>query len=178
MCESLEASLSLSLEAFCGTQLQEIAQLKQEAEQMTENAESSMSKYLNGRNAPEMTSIETWNKISEQVSSQVGSTISKWKAGSDGRTGSDGRMGSAMKSWRGKVDEAGSTLRRGRNKTDVDPALALATTTANLRLSLEHIRLAQASAELKRFQLLKQLISIKVCLSSTDWDFVAFSARI
>jgi hypothetical protein len=165
MCESLEASLSLSLEAFCGTQLQEVSQLKQEAEQMTENAESSMSKYLNGRNAPDMTSTESWNKISEQVSSQVGSTFSKWKAGSDVRTGSDGRMGSAMKSWRGKVDEAGSNIRRGRSKTDVDPALALATTTANLRLTLEQIRLAQASAELKRFQLLKQLISIKVCLS-------------
>jgi len=153
MCESLEASLSLSLEAFCGTQLQEVAQLKQEAEQMTENAENSVSKYLNGRHAADMTSAETWNRISEQVGTQVGSTLQKWK------TGTDGRMGSAIKNWRNKDD--GGSARRSRSKAEADPAIVVATTTANLRLNLEQIRLAQANAELKRFQLLKQLINIK-----------------
>ena len=157
MCESLEASLSLSLEAFCGTQLQEVVQLKQEAEQMTENAENSVSKYLNGRYAADMTSAETWNRISEQVGTQVGSTLQKWK------TGTDGRMGSAIKNWRNKDD--GGSARRSRNKADADPAIVVATTTANLRHNLEQIRLAQANAELKRFQLLKQLINIKVRMS-------------
>lgn len=154
MCESLEASLSLSLDAFCGTQLHEVAQLKQEAELMTENAESSLSRYLNGRHAPDVTSADSWSKINDQISTQVGSTFHKWKAGTDGR------MGTAIKNWRYKDD--GSMSRRSRSKVDADPTLVMATLTANLRLSLEQIRLAQASAELKRFQLLKQLISIKV----------------
>jgi Putative GTPase activating protein for Arf/PH domain len=42
-----------------------------------------------------------------------------------------------------------------------DATLAKATEAANLRSALEQIRLAQANAELKRFQLMKHLISVK-----------------
>ena len=56
------------------------------------------------------------------------------------------------------------------DKAEADPAIVVATTTANLRLNLEQIRLAQANAELKRFQLLKQLINIKVRRSGLGSD--------
>jgi len=42
-----------------------------------------------------------------------------------------------------------------------DPAVQIATTAANLRLTLEQVRLAQATAELKRFQLLKHIVAHK-----------------
>eukprot|EP00579_Thalassiosira_antarctica_P017590 CAMPEP_0201928000 /NCGR_PEP_ID=MMETSP0903-20130614/19951_1 /ASSEMBLY_ACC=CAM_ASM_000552 /TAXON_ID=420261 /ORGANISM="Thalassiosira antarctica, Strain CCMP982" /LENGTH=289 /DNA_ID=CAMNT_0048466345 /DNA_START=79 /DNA_END=945 /DNA_ORIENTATION=+ len=46
MCQSLEASLSLSLEAFAGVELNEATRLRSEADVMSENAESSFSKYM------------------------------------------------------------------------------------------------------------------------------------
>ena len=49
MCQSLEASLSLSLEAFAGVELNEATRLRSEADVMSENAESSFSKYMHGR---------------------------------------------------------------------------------------------------------------------------------
>jgi len=159
MCESLEASLSLSLEAFAGTELKEAIQLRGEAEQMTDGAESAFSKYLHGRHSPSATSAEeqlqnvattSWNKLSDQVGSQFGSTFKSW-----GRTGSDGLPNDKV-----------SALRSGRDRgnkasNEKDSATAQAAAAANLRLNLEQIRLAQANAELKRFQLLRRLDSLK-----------------
>jgi hypothetical protein len=160
MCETLETSMSTALEAFCGTQLPEVSQLKAEAEQMTEAAENSFSRYLNGRNAADIAG-DSWNKLSDQVGQQIGSTFGKWKAGNEpaSQTGSNFKSNS-------------SAHRRPRAKPDADPALVMATTSANLKLSLEQIRLAQAAAELKRFQLLKKLVSIKV-----SWTIVSKPSR-
>lgn len=141
MCESLEASLSHSLEAFCGTQVTEVTQLQAEADQMTEGAEQSFSKYLNGRQYASDDNVGSWNKLSEQVSSSFSKT---WRESNDL---------SRFKQWRNPKD----------NKRPSDPSVVMAATAANLRLTLEQIRLAQTSAELKRFQLLQKLVSIKVC---------------
>jgi hypothetical protein len=154
MCESLEASLSHNLEAFCGTQVSEVTQLQTEADQMTEAAEQSFSKYLNGRQYASDDNIGSWNKLSEQVSNGFSKT---WRESSDV---------SRFPKW--TRSSSSGNAKGGGDKSRTDPSVAMATTTANLRLTLEHIRLAQTSAELKRFQLLQKLVSIKVCLPSCD----------
>jgi hypothetical protein len=154
MCENLEVSLSQSLEAFRGTQVQEVTALQAEADQMTEAAEQSFAKYLNGRQYASEDNVGSWNKLSEQVSNGF------------------------TKTWRDSADL--TRFRRGNSnvsnsKADKkDPSLVMATTAANLRLTLEHIRLAQTSAELKRFQLLQKLVSIKVRYGNLCTIMVAF----
>jgi len=134
MCESLEASLVVSLEAFADTEMLEVSQLKADAEACTESAEASFAKYLNGRHADRMgdAPVDSWNKVAENVTSRLGK------------------------------DSASKLRRTSSNSSDFSQVQA--STAANLQLTLEQIRLAQASAELKRFQLLKKLVSIKVRL--------------
>lgn len=174
MCESLEASLSLSLEAFIGTELKEANRLKQEAEEMTESAESSFAKYLHGKNAQNSTSAaymaataasqnstsaggnnnitggnvsnedtSSWNRLSENVGNQLGRI---------GITTNDNSM-SPMKVRKGKNNN-----NNDRGKDPMEKAIS----AACLRQNLEEIRYSQASAELKRFQLLKHVDALKV----------------
>lgn len=142
MCENLESSLSHSLEAFRDTQVQEVTSLQTEADQMTDVAEQSFAKYLNGRQYASEDNVGAWNKLGEQVSNGFTKT---WRESAD----------------LSRFRRAGSNA--GKDKRD--PSLVMASTAANLRLTLEQIRLAQTSAELKRFQLLQKLVSIKVCSS-------------
>ncbi|KAI2500952.1 Arf-like protein [Fragilaria crotonensis] len=138
MCENLESSLSHSLEAFRDTQVQEVTSLQTEADQMTDVAEQSFAKYLNGRQYTSEDSVGAWNKLGEHVSNGF------------------------TKTWRESADL--SRFRRAGSNAGKDkrvPSLVMASTAANLRLTLEQIRLAQTSAELKRFQLLQKLVSIK-----------------
>jgi phage-related minor tail protein len=146
MCENLEVSLSQSLEAFRGTQVQEVTALQAEADQMTDAAEQSFAKYLNGRQYASEDNVGSWNKLSEQVSNGFSKT---WRDSAD-----------LTRFRRGNSNVGNSNSNKDHNKKD--PTLIMATTAANLRLTLEHIRLAQTSAELKRFQLLQKLVSIKV----------------
>lgn len=136
MCESLEASLVESLESFADTEMLEVTKLKAEAETCTDSAETSFSKYLNGRHADKVGEepSDSWNKVSEQVTSRLGPST---------------------------VNVASSKLRRNTSNAG-DTNQVQASTAANLQLTLEQIRLAQANAELKRFRLLKKLVSIKV----------------
>ena len=154
MCESLEASLSQTLEAFAGIELQEATRLRSESELMTESAEESFARYLHGRH-PERANTEEQiqkvvtkvsdqaNQIGSQLGSQIGSTFKSWS-----RTGSDASSG------------RDTNARKPRNKEE-DPAYTHAMAAASLRQNLEQIRLAQANAELKRLQLLKRLDSLK-----------------
>eukprot|EP00546_Thalassionema_frauenfeldii_P008526 CAMPEP_0178924946 /NCGR_PEP_ID=MMETSP0786-20121207/17616_1 /TAXON_ID=186022 /ORGANISM="Thalassionema frauenfeldii, Strain CCMP 1798" /LENGTH=779 /DNA_ID=CAMNT_0020599727 /DNA_START=304 /DNA_END=2640 /DNA_ORIENTATION=+ len=143
MCESLEASLSHSLEAFCGVQVHEVTTLQAESESMTDAAEQSLARYLNGRHASE--DSNSWNKLSEQVSNSFSKTFST-------QTNMSGSLEGRFKNF------LGARQKEDKNK---DPEQVMATTAANLRLTLEQIRLAQTSAELSRFQLLQKLVSIK-----------------
>lgn len=184
MCQSLEASLSLSLEAFAGVELNEATRLRSEADAMSDNAESSFSKYMHGRHSEranvaggagnndvgsggmgismdaldQQNLANSWNKLSDHVGSQ----FKNWsRAGSDG-AGSNASGGEGNDSSGGKGGGPGGKLGRGK-RVEKDPALATAEAAANLMHNLEQIRLAQANAELKRFQLLRRLDSIKVC---------------
>lgn len=154
MCESLEASLSLSLEAFIGTELQQAAKLKSEAEEMTESAEASFAKYLHGKNAHGTSSNDneigavssSWNKISEGVGNQLGRI---------GLTsGGNNELSPKRKAKVGAQDKKGEPVDR-------------AIYAANMRQNLEEIRLGQSNSELKRFQLLKHLDALRVSQAVT-----------
>jgi len=149
MCESLEASLSLSLETFIGTELLQAAKLKTEAEEMTEDAEASFAKYLHGKNAQGGSAngeteqpVSSWNKISEGVGTQLG------------RIGLTTAASNEISPNRRKKDN-------GKEKAKGEP-VDKALYAANLKHNLEDIRLSQANSELKRFQLLKHLDALKV----------------
>lgn len=164
----------MSLDAFCGTELAEVTKIQAQAEHMTDGAENSFSKYLNGRHSSTSSDpVDSWNKLSDQIVSTTGMTF-KWRGGKDNDSGNErggGGGGGGFKNWRsgnsssGGPDDGGG--RRSRNRKEEDPHTVMATTAANLRLTLEQIRLAQTSAELKRFQLLKKLVSIKVSVDNT-----------
>ncbi|KAG7364906.1 putative GTPase activating protein [Nitzschia inconspicua] len=153
MCQSFETTLVNSLEHFADTELDTAKSLKTAAEESTETAEQLLAKYLNGRHAAALSSAdaegggnEAWNKFSEQVGNHGTGFLSRF-------------------SQRGKTN-----LSQGRNVRSApprtasgsdDPVAQMAATAANLRLTLEQVRLAQATAELKRFQLLKHIVAHK-----------------
>ena len=107
MCQSLEASLSLSLEAFAGVELNEATRLRTEADVMADNAESSFSKYMHGRHSEranmaggaggsdglgmaismdamdEQNLVAAWNKLSDHVGSQ----FKNWNRGNSEESG-------------------------------------------------------------------------------------------
>lgn len=179
MCQSIEASLSLSLEAFAGVELNEATRLKSEVDVMEESAECSFGRYMHGRHSERATLLGvgegmenlldekdqqnlavSWNKLSDHVGSQ----FKNWsRASSTNEEADTQRAGGKFNI--GKLRGGGGNA-QGENKKaeEKDPALQAAEAAANLRHNLEMIRLAQANAELKRFQLLRRLDSIKVSL--------------
>jgi hypothetical protein len=207
MCQSIEASLSLSLEAFAGVELNEATRLKSEVDVMEESAESSFGKYMHGRHSERATLLGvgegmenlldekdqqnlaiSWNKLSDHVGSQ----FKNWSRTSSNNEETDSQRGGKFNI--GKLRGGGGNAQGDNKKVeDKDPAFAAAEAAANLRHNLvrlmfkalvrytgdiivlihliyllmpqEMIRLAQANAELKRFQLLRRLDSIKVSCS-------------
>ncbi len=186
MCESLEASLSLSLETFIGTELEEATRLKNEAEEMTDSAESSFAKYLHGKNAQQhststsssssnnhnsgISNINSHNPSNDNTDGMEQTTqntvSSSWNKISEGVGNQLGRMG--ISSSNNNENNGTSSPSKGRksknnnndkyNKDPTDKAIS----AACLRQNLEEIRYAQANSELKRFQLLKHVDSLKV----------------
>ena len=148
MCQSFEATLVASLEHFADLELRQAKTLEQSAEQSTESAEQLLSKYLNGKHAaalggdisPETGLNESWNKFSEQVGNHGQNFLQRFQ-NRNAKTSLSQTLS--------------STAANKSNPVPVDPAVQVASTAANLRLTLEQVRLAQATAELKRFQLLK-----------------------
>mmetsp|Transcript_42996 Transcript_42996/g.103973 ORF Transcript_42996/g.103973 Transcript_42996/m.103973 type:complete len:874 (+) Transcript_42996:219-2840(+) len=154
MCESFEATMSTSLEHFADTEMGMARKLRDGAKQSTESAEQLLAKYLNGRHAAALSaadaeagSNDAWNKFSEQVGSHGSSLLSRF-ANRKGKTNlSQGRN---------------SRTGPPRTKSGSEDTVAMmASNAANLRLTLEQVRLAQATAELKRFQLLKHIVAHK-----------------
>jgi len=157
MCQSFEATLVTSLEHFAEVELRTAKTLKDSADQSTETAEQLLAKYLNGKHAAALSSSgneadgsgnEAWNKFSEQVGNHGTNFLSRFS--------------------NRKKDSPKTNLSQGRNLTPTksgsgseDPQVQMAATSANLRLTLEQVRLAQATAELKRFQLLKHMVAHK-----------------
>jgi hypothetical protein len=150
MCESLEASLAQSLEAFASIELKEATQLREEAEELTQVSEESLGKYLNGKKNPERERSRTPGR-NEDLGGALGS-LKGWA-----RTASS----EFDNSRRGSMSLNSASVHSGASSS-VEPGFVSATVAANLRDNLEQMRLSQANAELKRFQLLKRLDSIKV----------------
>jgi len=175
MCTSLEASLSLSLETFIGKELQEASRLKSEAEDMTENAETSFAKYLHGKHAHNTSSTSATgtsattssssssNDVSDHLNTAGSSAVSSsWNKISEGVGNQLGRIGIATTS--NHTELSPSKGRKGKSGTHVDKnkdPVEKAIAAACLRQSLEEIRLSQANSEFKRFQLLKHVDALK-----------------
>ena len=183
MCESLEMSLSQTLEAFAGAEFQEAHRLRDEADVLTEAAEESLAKYLHGRHQERSNTEDQISKAMQVASNQFGAALKGFAAarsasgvGGGGATSSsdDGDGGGAgggsstattpRPNTPSRKHRAGGLRRSRSSNADEDPTVAHAVAAANLRQNLEQIRLAQANAELKRFQLLKKLDSLKVRL--------------
>ena len=184
MCESLEMSLSQTLEAFAGAEFQEAHRLRDEADVLTEAAEESLAKYLHGRHQERSNTEDQISKAMQVASNQFGAALKGFAAarsasGVGGGAGTSSDDGDGGGSGAGGGSSTATTprpntpsrkhraggLRRSRSSNaDEDPTVAHAVAAANLRQNLEQIRLAQANAELKRFQLLKKLDSLKVRL--------------
>lgn len=192
MCQSLEASLSLSLEAFAGVELNEATRLRSEADVMSENAAGSFSRYMHGRHTEranmagvaggdgigsnsgmggsmamdaldQQNFVTSWNKLSDHVGSQFKTWNRATSNESNNSTGEDGGSALSNKEPGRRLKNLRDRMKGGKDdgENEKDPALATAEAAANLRHNLEQIRLTQANAELKRFQLLRRLDSIK-----------------
>lgn len=182
MCQSLEASLSLSLEAFAGVEMNEATRLRSECDVMSDNAESSFSKYMHGRHseranvmgvadsgigntgismdlADQQNLAASWNKLSDHVGSQLKHWSRSTSNESNGTNSSGEGNESTVKG--GMTGKLGMMRANKGKEVEKDPALATAEAAANLMHNLEQMRLAQANAELKRFQLLRRLDFIK-----------------
>lgn len=182
MCESLEASLSMSLENFVGVELQEANRLRYEADTISDAAESSFAKYLHGKhaqNAVESVGMSSdsihshsgggggavsvgWNKLSEGIGSQLGfsrgrvsvnANINNSSNDHDSFNNSIGQIGTGH--------EKSKSSRRGKSNGAEKEQFERAIGAANLRQTLEEIRLSQTNSELTRFQLLRHLDSLK-----------------
>ena len=180
MCQSIEASLSLSLEAFAGVELNEATRLKSEVDVMEESAESSFGRYMHGRHSERATLLgvgegmenlldekdqqnlaASWNKLTDHVGSQ----FKNWSRNTTTNEETEVQRGGKFNIRKlGGGGGGGGNGQGESKKEEKDPALATAEAAANLRHNLEMIRLAQANAELKRFQLLRRLDSIKVSI--------------
>lgn len=184
MCESINASLSISLETFCGSEIKEANQLKSEAESLTEQAEVAFAKYLHGKGAQH----SDGDSVSTSSSSSMGDRIVGVGSGGAGGTASSvaaaswNKFSEGMgKAWRNGNPLDGVGISSGGASSSASPNSPLklkkgkggnhdkskepfekALVAATLRQNLEEIRLAQANSELKRFQLLKQLDSLKI----------------
>lgn len=129
----------MSLEAFAQAEVKTVSILKQEAEEHTNTAEQANAKHLNGRSGRQSSGLGD-NPSEPKPKQGLANSIKNW-----------GRIGRTERS---------RSISNSTSSTD-DTNLAKATMAATLRLSLDSIRAAQVSAELKRFQLMKHLISIK-----------------
>ena len=150
MVNVFDSTLGMSLEAFAGTEMMTVNMLKQEATQTTEASENMFFKYLNGKNAAVTLGL-------------FGSDGEAPGAAGDPKHKNASMLSSKFKNWRNKNqnDPSRNVQAKPGSNTPEDSSLAMATTAANLRLTLEQIRVSQANAELKRFQLLKHLVGIK-----------------
>ena len=138
MCKTLEVNLGMSLETFASSEAQLVSMLTTESGESTDAAEREFARYINGR-------------MSFSETTSVDPTPATGKQG----------IGVSLKNWSTKQIERRRAVRDSSAGSNEDPTLAKAMQAANLRCSLEQIRLAQANAELKRFQIMKHLIGIK-----------------
>eukprot|EP00538_Stauroneis_constricta_P004203 CAMPEP_0119553858 /NCGR_PEP_ID=MMETSP1352-20130426/6499_1 /TAXON_ID=265584 /ORGANISM="Stauroneis constricta, Strain CCMP1120" /LENGTH=872 /DNA_ID=CAMNT_0007600341 /DNA_START=91 /DNA_END=2709 /DNA_ORIENTATION=- len=164
MCVSFEATLVKSFEHFADVEYRTAVNLRDSAEEATETAEQIFAKFLNGRHAVsadgesgDAGTNDAWNKFSEQVGNHGASFLSRF-SNRNKRDPASSRAGKT------NLSQSRSSIKPTKSSASniaEDPAAQKALSSANLRLTLEQVRLHQASAELKRFQLLKHLVAHK-----------------
>jgi len=150
MTRSFEATMVTSLEQFASTEYNTAISLKDNAVKATGSADDLLAKYLHGRHAAALSTTEGRNKFSEQVENHGTSFLSRFQ--NRNKKENTTNLSQGMNS---------RTTSPRTQPISEDPAVQIATTAANLRLTLEQVRLAQATAELKRFQLLKHIVAHK-----------------
>ena len=145
MSQTIESTISASLEAFAATELKTVSILSGDADELSDSAEQLFAKYLNG--SKNFAESFTGAGSSGDSSKKVGDRLAKMKA----------------KGWGNRLERIRSVgkLSEPSSSSDKDDALTAALQAANLHSSLEKVRLVQATAELKRFQLMKHLISVQ-----------------
>mmetsp|Transcript_17700 Transcript_17700/g.40834 ORF Transcript_17700/g.40834 Transcript_17700/m.40834 type:complete len:845 (+) Transcript_17700:335-2869(+) len=153
MIRSFEVTMVTTLENFASTEFSTATDLKDKAAHATSSADELLAKYLNGRHAAALSTTDggnvSWNKFSEQVENHGTSFLSRFS----------NRGKKENKTNLSKGVNVSNPSRKASNAED--PVVQMAATAANLRLTLEQVRLAQATAELKRFQLLKHIVAHK-----------------
>lgn len=150
MTRSFEATMVSALEEFASNEYKSALNLNESSVKATASADELLAKYLNGRHAAALSTTDgggnvAWNKFNQQVENHGTSFLSRFQN-------------------RNKKDSKPGFTRNASPQTKElsdNPAVQIATTAANLRLTLEQVRLAQATAELKRFQLLKHIVAHK-----------------
>lgn len=161
MCASLKATIGVSLEAFAETEAKTVAILRQQSDESTEQAEIQYSKYLN-------------SKQQASTSSSQSATSADSNDNHNKKKGASG-IANSLKSWGKKTLQSELMVDRrrmgGREVSDTStdsgtspvthPELGRAVQMANLRTSLEQIRLSQANSELSRYRLVQHLMSVK-----------------
>jgi Putative GTPase activating protein for Arf/PH domain len=154
LCQSFEATMVASLEHFADTEFRTAQNLKESAEASTEQADQLMAKFLNGKHAAALNSMskegeggnDAWNKFSEQVGNQGGGLLARFR-----------KKDTSLKT---NLSQGLNTVAIARAPNTLDDHMAnAAAAAANMRLTLEQVRLAQAQAELKRFQLLRHVVA-------------------
>ncbi|GKY98419.1 hypothetical protein MPSEU_000799400 [Mayamaea pseudoterrestris] len=165
MCRSLELTLSETLDAFIESETKMTSILKHQADETTEAAEQVYLKYLTGKavTKPYSSANNSGNDLDHGASSsngtaktRVGNSLRNWSKKAGLSTEITGPRRTASNGSRNNVEGADAEL-----SSELQAAIAKAAYAANLRSTLEQIRLANATAELKRFQLMKQLLSVK-----------------
>jgi hypothetical protein len=139
MSRTIQSALSVSMENFAATELKTVSILSTDADELSDSAEHLFAKYLNGRNFD-----QAFDKDSVRGTAAGAAATGLAKLG--------------LKSW-SRLERMRSGGRDTSNA--VDATLTKAMEASNLYSALEQVRLLQATAELKRFQLMKHLISVK-----------------
>ena len=170
MCSSFQATLVASLEHFADVEMRTATSLKESAAQSTDSAEQLFGKYLHGRQAAGLVGDieakepsagnDAWKNFSEQVGSHGNNLLSRF-ANRNKPNARTNLSGSRTTPTRNVPTRNPVTTTKSNNSALEDPAVQSASTAANVRLTLEQVRLAQATAELKRFQLLRHLVAHK-----------------
>ena len=138
-----------TFEAFYQSELQTVQVLHKDASAATDHAEALYAKYTTAKE-PNLEDNRTKDTAKDGFLRSWRNATSEKSSASAGF----GRRGSGLSS-------SFSGTPRSNNSSVNEDTLNRATMAADLRLQLEQIRLAQADAEVKRFQLMKHLIDLK-----------------
>jgi Putative GTPase activating protein for Arf len=187
LCNSIENTLAMSLEAFCDAEQPTVDLLRQEAMEATESAEALLAKYIhlgitttdmtnncsnniNDSTSDSSTDAESMANAAATKAAGIASSIKSWRmqlskrqdstGGGGGGSGSGG-AGSRHASPARHASMAASIEHANGDASNTDTTLIRATQAANLRLGLEQLRQSQATAEVKRFYVLQHLVALK-----------------